>query len=93
MCVCRDVHKDFKKKGFGFGELQAGLMVCRPCHSAIHRAVPDNKELGLHCRTLDALRQVRLSLLRCVGFNCLAQSYPCPCQREGWACTTGRLTR
>lgn len=55
--IPRDVHKDFKKRGFGFAELQAGAMVCRPCHSAIHRAVPDNKELGLRYRTLDALRQ------------------------------------
>jgi hypothetical protein len=60
------VHKDFKKRGFGFTELQSGVMVCRPCHSAIHRAVPDNKELALHYRTLDALRQVGWPCL-CAG--------------------------
>lgn len=56
--LTRDVQKDFKKKGFGFQELQSGVMVCRPCHSCIHRAVPDNKELGLHYRTLESLKQV-----------------------------------
>jgi hypothetical protein len=40
LCLCcRDVHKDFKKRGFGFTDLQSGVMVCRPCHSAIHRLV------------------------------------------------------
>eukprot|EP00879_Flechtneria_rotunda_P011299 GHRR01011803.1.p1 GENE.GHRR01011803.1~~GHRR01011803.1.p1 ORF type:complete len:303 (+),score=130.43 GHRR01011803.1:522-1430(+) len=53
--IPRDVHKEFKKRGFSFAELQSGVMVCRPCHSAIHRAVPDNKQLGLHYQTLEAL--------------------------------------
>jgi hypothetical protein len=34
-------------------------MVCRPCHSAIHRAVPDNKQLAMHYSTAEALGQVR----------------------------------
>lgn len=68
-CWCRDVHKDFKKRGFGFHELQAGLMVCRPCHSAIHRAVPDNKELALHYRTLSDLQQVSLKHWDLQGFH------------------------
>jgi DNA mismatch repair ATPase MutL len=55
--IPRDVHKEFKKRGFGFDQLQSGLLVCRPCHSAIHRAVPDNKELAMHYRTLEDLRQ------------------------------------
>lgn len=55
----RDVHKEFKKRGFTFDQLQSGLMVCRPCHSAIHRAVPDNKELAVKYRTLEDLQEVR----------------------------------
>eukprot|EP00878_Enallax_costatus_P025008 GHUV01026725.1.p1 GENE.GHUV01026725.1~~GHUV01026725.1.p1 ORF type:complete len:384 (+),score=121.40 GHUV01026725.1:1111-2262(+) len=56
--IPRDVHKEFKKRGFTFDQLQSGLHVCRPCHSAIHKAVPDNKELAMHYSTLENLRQV-----------------------------------
>jgi hypothetical protein len=69
--ACRDVHKEFKKRGYSVDQLQAGLMVCRPCHSAIHRAVPDNKQLAVHYSTAEALSQVggrgRLGLLGFCG--------------------------
>ncbi|WIA39449.1 hypothetical protein OEZ86_005549 [Tetradesmus obliquus] len=55
--IPRDVHKEFKKRGYSSDQLQAGLMVCRPCHSAIHRAVPDNKQLAAHYSTAEALSQ------------------------------------
>jgi hypothetical protein len=61
-CTCRDVHKEFKKRGYSVDQLQAGLMVCRPCHSAIHRAVPDNKQLAMHYSTAEALSQVSSGL-------------------------------
>lgn len=31
------------------------LMVCRPCHNAIHRCIPDEKELALRYPTKEAL--------------------------------------
>lgn len=52
------MHKELKKRGYSSDQLQAGLMVCRPCHSAIHRAVPDNKQLAAHYSTAEALSQV-----------------------------------
>jgi hypothetical protein len=70
-CTCRDVHKEFKKRGYSFEQLQAGLMVCRPCHSAIHRAVPDNKQLAMHYSTAEALSQVR-GMCACVQGNSTA---------------------
>ena len=36
--------------------LHRKLMVCRPCHNAIHRCIPDEKELALHYPTLEELR-------------------------------------
>lgn len=38
------------------------MNVCRPCHSAIHKAVPDNRELGMHFRTVEALKQVSVGV-------------------------------
>eukprot|EP00775_Hariotina_reticulata_P002547 gene2547-2850_t len=55
--IPRDVHKEFKKRGYSTAQLQEGLLVCRPCHSAIHRAVPNNKQLALHYSNLEALQQ------------------------------------
>ena len=31
------------------------LLVCRPCHNAIHRCIPDEKELAMHYPTREAL--------------------------------------
>jgi hypothetical protein len=30
--------------------------VCRDCHKAIHRLIPDEKELGRHANTVESLR-------------------------------------
>lgn len=32
------------------------VSVCRDCHDAIHRFVPDEKDLGRHFNSLDKLR-------------------------------------
>ena len=47
-------NKWFKKR-FSRQEMQVTITVCRDCHSAIHRIVPSNKELGRHYNTLDKL--------------------------------------
>ena len=47
-------NKWFKKR-FTRERLQEKIDVCRDCHKAIHRLVPDEKELGRHYNTIDAL--------------------------------------
>ncbi|MCA8969547.1 MAG: hypothetical protein KDC95_07185 [Planctomycetes bacterium] len=37
-------------------ELQQTVPLCRDCHSAVHEFVSDEKELGKHYATVDALR-------------------------------------
>ncbi|KXZ47559.1 hypothetical protein GPECTOR_34g718 [Gonium pectorale] len=52
--IPRDVHDKYKKKGLGTEQLNAGIDICRPCHSAIHRTY-DNKTLAAHYYTLHRL--------------------------------------
>lgn len=63
---CRDVHKEYRKKGYSFDQLQSALMICRLCHSAIHRTF-DNKQLAGQYNTLDKL-MANDSMQRFVGW-------------------------
>jgi hypothetical protein len=45
------------KKGTTAEELNQGIMVCRPCHNAIHKAF-DNKTLAREYNTLESLLEV-----------------------------------
>ncbi len=47
-------NKWFKKR-FTREQMREGIHVCRQCHRAIHDLVPDEKELGRHCNTLEKL--------------------------------------
>ncbi|KNC70142.1 hypothetical protein SARC_17335, partial [Sphaeroforma arctica JP610] len=40
------VHKYYKKKGYTSAQLQLCIMVCRDCHSAVHRWVHQVHELA-----------------------------------------------
>ena len=44
------------RRRFARQELQAGVQLCRDCHDAVHRFVPE-KTLGERYRTLEALRR------------------------------------
>ncbi|PNW78591.1 hypothetical protein CHLRE_09g390800v5 [Chlamydomonas reinhardtii] len=54
--IPRDVHAKYKRKALTAEELNRGVDVCRPCHSAIHRTY-DNKTLAASYSTLEALLQ------------------------------------
>lgn len=45
------------KKRFSREQMQSTIDVCHDCHRAIHRLIPDEKELGRHFHSLDSLRQ------------------------------------
>ena len=54
--IPRSLHrKNRYRKRFRREELQRGVEVCRDCHDAIHRFVPETV-LGARYRTLEALR-------------------------------------
>lgn len=48
-------NKWFKKR-FDRAQMNTTIGVCRDCHRAIHRLVPDEKELGRYFNTLELLR-------------------------------------
>ncbi|KNC50036.1 uncharacterized protein AMSG_11909 [Thecamonas trahens ATCC 50062] len=52
--IPRTTHGHYLKKGYTVKQLNEGVNVCRPCHSAIHRA-EDEETLAREWRTLDAL--------------------------------------
>ena len=54
--IPRTVHtnKWFKRR-FTREEMAAGIDVCKACHKAIHRMIPDKKELGRQYNTIDRL--------------------------------------
>ena len=54
--IPRKVHgnKWFKKR-FTRQQMARGIEVWRRCHRAIHRIVPDEKELGRHHHSVEAL--------------------------------------
>jgi hypothetical protein len=45
--------------------VQAGAMVCRPCHNAIHRNF-DNKTLAMQYSSVEKLMQVRCPMMSLV---------------------------
>ena len=47
-------NKWFKKR-FSREEMAATIAVCRDCHTAIHRLIPDEKELGRDYNSTDKL--------------------------------------
>ena len=55
--IPRTMHRKTRfLRGFTKEELQRGVDLCRDCHDAVHRFIPE-KELGERFRTLDALRE------------------------------------
>eukprot|EP00189_Rhodosorus_marinus_P006182 CAMPEP_0113954662 /NCGR_PEP_ID=MMETSP0011_2-20120614/729_1 /TAXON_ID=101924 /ORGANISM="Rhodosorus marinus" /LENGTH=188 /DNA_ID=CAMNT_0000963919 /DNA_START=3 /DNA_END=566 /DNA_ORIENTATION=- /assembly_acc=CAM_ASM_000156 len=50
----RAVHKDLKRKGYTIQQLSTTVSICRSCHTAIHKFIPE-KELALRYNTIDAL--------------------------------------
>jgi len=52
-----NLHKNkWFKKRYSREELQQVIMVCRPCHSAIHRFIPNNKVLARDYHSLEKLQ-------------------------------------
>lgn len=49
-------NKWFKKR-FTREQMVITVSLCRDCHRAVHRLVPDEKELGRDLNTLEALRE------------------------------------
>lgn len=47
-------NKWFKKR-FARERMRETIAVCRDCHSAVHRLIPDEKELGRHFNTVALL--------------------------------------
>ncbi len=45
------------RKNFSRGRMRETISVCRHCHSAIHRFVPNEKELGRHYNTVESLME------------------------------------
>lgn len=67
LCQCEESHnfhhfiprtlhsnKWFKKR-YTRQQMQEGINVCKSCHTAIHDLVPDEKELGRRCHSLEKL--------------------------------------
>ena len=54
--IPRTVHKNkWFKKNYTRDEMCEGVYLCRDCHSAVHRFVPNEKELGRDYATLEKL--------------------------------------
>ena len=47
-------NKWFRKR-FSRGDMRRTVSLCRCCHGAIHKLIPDEKALGRHFNTLDKL--------------------------------------
>lgn len=54
LCINRSTHKRYRKKGYTDAVLNRTITICRPCHSAVHRA-HDAPTLAEHFTTLEAL--------------------------------------
>eukprot|EP01080_Neovahlkampfia_damariscottae_P003296 gene3296-5737_t len=52
--IPRMTHKKMLKKGFNKTDLNRGIMICRPCHNAIHRLI-DHESMALEYYTLDLI--------------------------------------
>ena len=44
------------KKNFQREQLNETVDLCRDCHGAVHKLIPNEKELGRHYNSLDKLR-------------------------------------
>lgn len=55
--IPRTLHSNkWFKKRFDREQMRSTINVCRDCHRAIHRLIPDEKELGRHYNTVEQLR-------------------------------------
>ena len=45
------------KRNFSREQMNTTIDLCRDCHSAIHDLVPNEKELGRHFHSIEALRK------------------------------------
>jgi hypothetical protein len=55
--IPRTLHSNkWFKRRFTREQMQCTISVCRECHRAIHRLIPDEKELGRHFHSAAALR-------------------------------------
>jgi hypothetical protein len=50
----KETHRKYAKRGFSKDFLNTCIMICRPCHSAIHRFI-DNETLASSYNTMDKL--------------------------------------
>ena len=50
----KTTHKKYKKLGYNTADLSRGVNVCRPCHSQIHRLIP-NEDLAATYNTLEKI--------------------------------------
>lgn len=56
--IPRTLHSNkWFKKRFTREQMQTTISVCRDCHLAIHRFIPDEKELGRHFHSIELLRE------------------------------------
>ena len=54
--IPRTLHSNkWFKKRYTRDEMRSGISVCRRCHKAVHRHIPDAKELGRSYNTRDKL--------------------------------------
>lgn len=55
--IPRSCHRNkWFKRRFTREQLSRTIAICRDCHKAIHRLIPDEKTLGRHYNTLSQLR-------------------------------------
>jgi 2-oxo-4-hydroxy-4-carboxy--5-ureidoimidazoline (OHCU) decarboxylase len=54
--IPRTLHSNkWFKKNYTREQMSAGMDVCKQCHKAIHRIIPDEKELGKEYNTREKL--------------------------------------
>src|SRR5262249_34973178 len=53
--IPRAVHKKMAKKGYSKECLQTCVLICRPCHSAVHRLIPQHMVLATEYASLQRL--------------------------------------
>lgn len=54
--ICRTVHRNkWFRKRYTREQMQEGVDICRDCHSAVHRFIPDEKVMARQYNTLEKL--------------------------------------
>ena len=54
--IPKSTHKKWERNNkFTKEQMQSGTMICRQCHSAIHRLIPDAIEMALNHNSVDKL--------------------------------------